>query len=36
VIASYSIDLPLDEEEFLASFVAVYGDDILAIVDSFT
>ena len=34
-VESYGISLPNDEEEFLASFVSVYGDDIWRIVDNF-
>lgn len=33
-VNSYGIDLPVDEEEFLASFISVYGDEILAVVNS--
>lgn len=35
-VASYYIDMPTEEEEFLASFISVYGDEILAIVNEFT
>lgn len=35
-VFSYGIDLPLDEEEFLASFISLYGQEILDIVNRFS
>ena len=32
-IFSYSIDLDLEQEEFLCDFIATYGDEIFAVVD---
>lgn len=33
-VHSYGFDLPLDEEEFLCSFIDTYSEDILALADS--